>query len=287
MPSLLLVALTTAFAQDPAYDRAADVEEVDKPETALVADFGGVYVSGNSTVLSLNGGLNGYHKWKANRFSFHAGTNFNWARADLNANGTLDEGWERIRPMQATSQRAFGGIRYDRFFGSERKNSLYISAFGEHDRFAGVFWRFNQQIGYRRVLVDNETTALNLEVGAAVTEENLDISDADGNDIATLDAYYPALRIFLGFQHQFNDSVSIGNNLELLENLSQKAGTREEGGYGFGEDFRGSNEFWLAAKLSDRFSFRISDRISWDLAPTPGFLPWDNTVSVALVATLL
>lgn len=247
----------------------------------------------------------------ANRFSFNLGANLNWAKADLNGNGTIDDlGFdtdgdgipdsaenidvdgdgtldgvavdsERSRAPAPTSQRVFGGIRYDRFFGPKRYNSLYVSANGEHDRFAGLLWRFNQQIGYARVLVDSEKTNLDLEVGVAITQEDF-ITGADGSNADSPDAIFPALRFFLGFQHVFNDHVSMGNALELFENLSAK-----EGEYGFGEDFRGANELWIAAKVSDKFSIRFSDRIAWDLAPVPGFLPWDNTFSVALVATFL
>ncbi len=307
MTPVLLFALASALAQDPTYDGTeAPAEAVEKPETTLVADLGGVFTAGNAYVISLNGGIVGGHKWGHNRIGFNLGTSLSWARTDYNGNGTIDgftidtdgDGFadaaeqpdggggtvvdsERELSPLPTSQRVQGGVRYDRFFGPARRNSLYISANGEHDRFAGLVWRFNQQIGYSRLLVDTEATQMNLELGAAITQEDF-VEGADGSNAASPDSIYPAVRVFWGFSHIFNDHVSMGDSLELFENLSAK-----EDEYSFGGDFRGVNEIWIAAKVSDRFSVKLSDRIAWDTAPVPTFRPWDNTVSISLVATLL
>lgn len=274
---MLIALLATALAQDPAYDRTTkETAEADKPVTALSAEFGGTFTTGNAFALAFNGGLAGKHSWQANRFAFGAGVNLNLAKIDTDGDGTLNDA-ERSTKLTFTSQRVFGSARYDRFFG--KLNSLYVSAGGERDIFAGLEWRFNEQIGYSRVIVDSKTTDLDIELGLAYTQENFKTTDdADGNptvNAEVLDAHYPAARVFLGFEHRFNDKVSLGDTIEMNENLITPV------------DFRLVNTAYLASKLSDKLSLKLSHRLAFDNLPaSDAFRKLDQTTQLTLVANI-
>jgi putative salt-induced outer membrane protein YdiY len=282
---LILLAISTALAQDPTYDRTtAPAEAVQKPETDLSAELGFTQSAGNTFTFTVNAALKFAHRWGQNKFQASVGTYLNLGRLDENGNGTVadDEG-----KLQWTAQRAFGGMRYDRFVTTN--NSLYLSFGGEHDKPAGLSWRFNEQIGYARQLVKNERTAASLEAGAAYAEENYyATTDADGNPIFTgeLDAHYLATRLFFGVTHAFNDIVSIGETLEAIEPLI----AYREGQTGMTnfQDFRFNNVFDVTAKVSDKFSLKVSDRLMFDNQPvTPEYSKVDNVAMVTLVATIL
>jgi hypothetical protein len=300
--SLSLVLAGAALAQDPTYDKTAAEEiQAAKPEHDLAAELGFLFSAGNTWVVTVNAGVNYAYRWKSNQFRVLGGTVLNLARADTDGDGTVndetvdedgDGAADGPAPLAFTSQRAFGGLRYDRFFGAD--DALYVSGGGEHDRFAGVYWRFNQQVGYRRQLVKNARTAADLEAGLAYAEENLvESTDAGGNPINTaeLDAHYLAVRVFLGVTHAFNDVVSISNALEAIEPLlafrDPNAGG-EEGKLTNFEDFRFVNTFGLNLKATDKLQVRLSDRLAFDNQPTGAeYAKVDNTVAITLVASFL
>jgi hypothetical protein len=275
---LLSLLLAVAFADDPAYDHTAKpAEEVPKPTTALSAEFGGTFTSGNAFILAFNGGINGKHDWGQNRFAFGTGVNLNLVKPDTNADGTLQPA-EKAQKLTFTSQRITGAIRYDRFFGV--KNSLYASAGIERDTFAGLEWRMNQQLGYSRVLVKTEKSDLGLEAGLAYAEENLKEGD-DGSNDKVLDNAFIAARVFLGFEHRFNDKVAIGDTVETFFNLQQ------------GEDIRLNNLAYITAKLSDRISLKLSHKLAFDNDPVvineatnETYVPVDQTTQLTLVASI-
>lgn len=303
MPTLLPILLAgAALAQDPTYDKTnGAVIEAQKPEHDLSAELGFVFTAGNAYNITVNAAAAYAHRWKQNQLRVFGGAVLNLARADADGDGTVadeqvdtdgDGELDAVAPAVFTSQRAFGGGRYDRFFGD--KNALYISAMGEHDRYAGVYYRFNQQIGYRRVLAKTEKTTADVEFGLAYNEENLvEGVDADGNptNVSDLDAHYLAFRAFVGVTHSFNDVVSISNGLEVFEPLlafrHESAGGDPSQLTNF-EDFRFVNVFGLNLKVSDKFAFKISDRLAFDNQPTSEeYSKVDNTVGITLVASIL
>jgi putative salt-induced outer membrane protein YdiY len=278
MSSLLLLLLTSAFAQDPAYDGTKDtVEEAEKPLTKLSAELGAAFTSGNAFSLAGSGALKGSHAWKSNQFTFGFGVNLNFVRLDEDGDGTVAD---ENGPLQIASERITGGLRYDRFFGE--RNALFVSANEERDRLAGLLWRFNEQIGYRRVLVANDKTDLDFEIGLAYTQENLATSTSDDGTVsngAILDNQFLAARVFLGFEHRFNEAVAIGDDLEFFQNLT--------GFNTIGVDARINNTFYISAKLSDRFGLKITHRLAFDNAPAgEEFAKLDQTTMLNLVATI-
>jgi putative salt-induced outer membrane protein YdiY len=280
MTPLLTLLVTASLAQDPAYDGTADAAvEAEKPVTALKAELGASFTSGNAFSFSAAGGVQGSHTWGANQFTFGGGVNLNFNRVDTDADGTVaDE--DTSDPLVASQERIYSGVRYDRFFGES--NALYISGNQERDRLAGLLWRFNEQFGYRRVLVGTDTTKLDLEIGVAYSQENF-VEGVDGAGAATntevLDAHYLAARLFVGFEHKFNDSVAIGDNIEFFQNLSNLSADNV--------DSRLNNNFYITAKLSDRFAIKLSHRLAFDNVPAgEEYAKLDQTTMLTLVATI-
>ncbi len=274
---LTLFLALSAIADDaaPAYDGVADAEEaVEKPETDLTAELGATFTSGNAFTFAFNGSVDGMHKWGQNRFKFGLGINVNLAKIDADGNGTLNDA-ERAADIAFTSERFTGGLRYDRFFGTS--DSLYVSAGVERDRFAGLFWRFNEQLGYARQLVRTDTTHLELEVGVAYAQENfLPGTDDTGATINAdvLDNQFIAARLYLGFGHAFNDFVEMGDEIEMFENFFSLA------------DFRLYNTAYISVKLSDRFSLKLSHLLAFDNQPVEGFRTLDQTTQFTVVASI-
>jgi putative salt-induced outer membrane protein YdiY len=282
MSPLLALALSVASAAEPAYDGTADAAiEAEKPVTALKAELGASFTSGNAFSFSAAGGFAGSHTWGSNQFTFGGGVNLNFNRVDTDADGTVaDE--DPKQPLVASQERFFGLARYDRFIGKE--NALYISGNAERDRLAGLLWRFNEQFGYRRLLVATDATKLDLEIGLAYSQENFVASD-DGTGTDTiindgvLDAHYLAARLFLGFEHKFNDAVVLGDSIEFFQNLSNLSADNV--------DSRLINSFFVTANVSDRFAIKISHRLAFDNVPAgTEYAKLDQTTMLTLVATI-
>lgn len=269
-------------ADEPAPE--AEIAEEPGPTTTLGAEFGGSYTVGNAWVVNVVGGVDFSHKWGKNLFGATASTNLNLAKIDTDGSGTLSEE-ERAAPPTWTSQRVRAGLRYDRSLTD--KDSLFVAGGVEHDRFAGLLWRFNESVGYRRALVATERTSLNTEVGLSYNQENFVTStDGEGNLLndAVLDAHYMAARVFFGFRHAFNDAVQIGNDLEMIEPIVGTFSVVDTPTNW--EDFRLNNSLFLQAKVSDRFSVRLSSTLLFDNQPVPGFVKLDHITAVTLVASI-
>lgn len=272
MHTALLIMLAGAQAQDPQYDGAADAADaVAKPVTKLSAELGGSFTAGNANSIAASGGLTGSHRWGQNQFGFGAGVILNLAVVDTDGDGTTAD---EVLKYEWASQKIFGNVRYDRFFGE--KNSLFVAGVGERDPFAGIDFRFNQQLGYARILVDTDKTDLNIEAGLAYTEEGYTATP----DIV-LDDHYLAARVYLGFGYVFNESVNFTDTIEMYENFFSPA------------DFRLINTATLSARLSKTFSVKLSHRLAFDNQPVEidaatgeTFRKLDHTTMLTLVASI-
>lgn len=263
----------------------AETEE-DAPSSQLTAELGGTYTVGNAWVVNVAAGVDFKHEWGKNLFGATASTNLNLAKIDADASGALSDE-ERAAPATWTSQRVRAGLRYDRQV--TERGSLFVGAGFEHDFFAGLLWRFNESLGYRRLLVKSERTSLNLEAGLSYNQENLVTgADDDGNPTndAILDAHYMAARVFFGFRHAFNDAVQIGNDLEMIEPIVGTFDPSVSDGVTNFEDFRLNNSLFLQAKVSDVFSIKLSSTLLFDNQPVPGFVKTDHITAVTLVASI-
>jgi hypothetical protein len=256
MMVLILMGALAVQAEDAPLVGTTETTESDAAQTQLSAEFGGTYASGNSEYLSLNGGLLFSHRWMSNVFAGNAGVNFTMTRIDTDGDGMLELA-ERNTPMQWTSQRIYGDLRYDRYFSDF--DSLYFLVGANRDTFAGFDYRVHQQIGYSRLLFNGDASTVRGEVGIDYAQEGWTDSSRG------LDDHFIAARVLVGFTHTFNEHVTFSDDLEMYEAAyswaASKAGTPAF------EDFRLYNTAVLSVKLSDKISTNISNRISFDNKP--------------------
>lgn len=284
--------LNPALAQEPEFkETLKEVEEIKKPEAKWSAEMGGTLTTGNSDFLAVNGGTNASYRWDQNKLSGQASAALVRSRLDTNGDGRLDD-TERQAEREWSSQKITAEARYDRFFGE--RNSLYLLAAGERDTFGGYDYALHEQLGYSRVLVDTDATDAVAEVGVDYAQEEFverveclpGQVDSEGNACVpveenyTIDDSFPAARVMVGLSHNFSESVSVSDKVEVLQNLTDSA------------DFRLNNEAVLSVKLNETFSLKVSHRLGFDNVPPlvagteEHFRKVDQTSMVTFVASI-
>lgn len=284
-----LISLTTlAFAEDPTFVAAATGTEAAKPETKLTANAGGNFTGGNSEAVTFNAGFDMSHRWKNNQLGLVGGAAIGFGATDTNADGFLAASerclGEASQECATTAERFSLDARYDRFVSE--KSSLYALVGGFHDKFAGFELRSHVQLGFARHIIGNDTTHLKVEAGVDFANE----SYVEG--VVPVSARLLAAQVGLGFEHKFNESVSFSDGLTIYEPvLTQPDGSPFAPHF---TDIRVGNKATISAKMSDRLSISVSDTLAWrnePIAAPEGIdeqrSTYDNTLSVALVASLL
>ncbi|MCO4746997.1 MAG: DUF481 domain-containing protein [Proteobacteria bacterium] len=267
-----LLLATLVFAQDTVFEETEKgAETAEAPEAHLGAELGGQYTSGNTEFYLLSAGMNGSYKWKRNKLGTVAGVNIGSSRVDGDGDGLLSEA-ERDVKMVQTARKAFLDARYDRYLSD--KDSLYALAGALHDYYNGFALRTHEQLGYSRTLISTEPTKLLAELGIDWAQEKY------RDDLATPAAQNPrqiiAARAMIGLTHAFNENVGLEETLEVYENLQDP------------EDLRILNNAAIVAKLSDKFSLRFSNALTFDNQPVSvDFRKLDQTTSVTFVASIL
>jgi len=262
----------TAYAEDPEFVGTDDpTQKFEDPEGDLSAELGGAFASGNVQYLTVNGLVTGGYRWDRNKLQGKLGANIGQAIQEIpdeagETDGILDED-ERAVGMTPNSKRLDSELRYDRFLSA--KDSLYVLGGAFIDPFAGYDLRSHEQLGYSRILVESETTHLVTELGADYAQEFY-VEDVDP---ATANIF--AARLLIGFQHQFNESVSFSETVEVYENVFDLA------------DLRVLNEAAITSKLSDKFSVKLSNQLIFDNVPVEGFGKYDQVTLMTLVASIL
>jgi hypothetical protein len=283
---LLLAFAPLAHAEDPTFVGTKTAEEAAKPETHLTANAGGTFTVGNSESVTFNAGIDLSHKWTSNQLGIVGGAALGFGATDTNADGFLasDERCIGVGPCAATAERYALDGRYDRFVSD--KSSLYVLVGGFHDKFAGFELRVHGQLGYARHLVDNDRTHLKVEAGVDIANE------AYVEGVTPASARLIAAQVAAAFDHKFNDNVGFSDALTLYEPvLTQPDGSPFAPHF---TDLRINNVATLSSKVSDKLSISLTDTLAWRNEPiaapdgiTDSRSPIDNTVAVALVASLL
>ncbi|MDP2316261.1 MAG: DUF481 domain-containing protein [Pseudomonadota bacterium] len=266
MPALLLLR-GLAHAADPAFVGAsAPGQKFAEPETHLAAELGGAFTTGNTQNYALNASLDGDHRWKRNKLALDLGANLGQSVLDTNGDGHLDDA-EFAAGWAETGRKLWADARYDRFVG--QKDSLYLLAGGLIDPFAGYDNRSHVQLGYSRILLESESTNVVAEVGADGAREDF-VLGVEPNE-----AYILAARVMVGFTHKFSENVAFTDKIELYENVLAPI------------DVRLLNQASLTAKLTDKFSLKLSHNLTFDNQPVEGFQPLDQSTTVTFVASIL
>ena len=267
MLSLALLC-AVAIAEEPTFvgtekppEAVTEVAEVD-----LSAELGGTFATGNAMYYVLNGALKGSYKKELNKIGLIAGVAMGSAVADADGSGSISEE-ERAAGFALNARRFAADVRYDRFFGEH--NSLYVLAGAYQDPFAGYDLRSHEQVGYSRLLVNNDKTSLTTELGADFAQENyVDGVDPDHANVL-------AARVLVGFTHKFNETTALTDTAETYVNVLDPSDTRV------------LNAAALSTALSSKFSLKLSHTLTFDHQPVEGFQPLDQSTMVTLVASIL
>lgn len=284
--TLLAIVCSNAFAEDVTVDGAkAPGTKFDTPETHLSAEFGGAWTNGNTAAWTLNGSLAGSHRVKRSEVSLGLGTNVGQSIVDADANAFLDD-TERGAGYVPTAQKYTGALRYDYYVGEN--DSLYLANQDLIDHFAGFALRAEFELGYKRLLVDSDRLDAVGEIGAAVANERY--YAPEGTEPAPA-ATLMGAKVKLGLDYKFNDNVSLSEGIEVFDPVYNFAN-----GEVAVQDLLLTNSLGITAKLSDKFSLKVSDAITFDNVPAAVTLPdgssaerrkLDNTTMATFVATLL
>lgn len=276
LTAMLLAVLPAAAQDDLAEFGAADqeTEKVEAPDTDLSAEVGGALVTGNAIYYSLNGSLAFAHKWQKNRFGMGAGANYSAGKADGDGNGTLSDA-ERAIDNQELARKFFADARYDRYL--TEMDALYLWAGALHDPFAGYDVRVHEQLGYARTLVSNDTTKLGTEIGFDWAHEFFTEAQAEGTDFLEDSTTYEnvlAGRVGVAFSHAFNENVSFTDGVDAYVSVINP------------EDVRVLNTAALNTKLSDVFTLKLSNQLTFDNVPVEGFQKLDQATMITFVASI-
>ncbi|MFZ5480191.1 MAG: DUF481 domain-containing protein [Myxococcota bacterium] len=264
---MFLILGQMALAEDSAF---AGTEKADdkfaQPESHLSAELGGAWTTGNTDTYTLNGSLDGSHRWGRNRLMLDLGANVGASMVDGDADGLLSDA-ERAAGRVETARRYSADLRYDRFIGE--RDSLYVLGGAFVDRFAGYDTRVHGQIGYSRVLVESDKANLVAELGVDVAREDF-VAGIDPNTAVVV-----AGRGLVGFTYKFNESVAFSDTLEAYENVLVPA------------DLRVLNQAAITAKLNATFSLKVSHQLAFDNVPVEGYRTLDQTTLATFVASIL
>ncbi len=266
MYALFLMAAVAGAEESEYVDHADAGQKFEEPETHLSAELGGAYATGNVEYYTANGLLDASHRFARNQFTLGAGVNLGKGVSDTDGDGILSDA-ERAADKVEIARKYWGDLRYDRFIGE--KSSLYALGGTLSDIYAGYDMRSHGQVGYSRILVESESTDLKVELGMDVAHENY-VEGIDPNSAMIYSA-----RAMASLTHQFNDSVSFTDTVEAYENVVDPA------------DLRVLNEAAISAKLSDIFSVKLSNQLTFDNVPVEGYRKLDQVTLVSLVATLI
>jgi putative salt-induced outer membrane protein YdiY len=262
---LLLVSLV--HAEDSEFVKPEDAgKKFEKPETHFSAEFGGAWVTGNAEYYTVNGKLAGSHRFGRNQITLGAGANLGTGIVDTDGDGRLSDA-ERAAGRTEIARKYWGDLRYDRFVGEHA--SLYVLGGALVDRFAGYDLRTHEQVGYSRLFVETKATTLKAELGADVAQENY----VEGVDPNTATIW--AGRVMVAVAHQVNENVSLTEQVEVYENILTPS------------DMRLLNQAAISARLSNVFSVKVSNSLTFDNVPVEGYRKLDQITLLSLVATLL
>ena len=148
---------------------------------------------------------------------------------------------------------------------------------GLHDPFAGYDARVHEQLGYARALVKSEHSHLGVEIGFDWAEEFFVDPQTSGNDLLESSTTYEnvlAGRVGVSLSHDFNENVSVSDEANTYVNVISPA------------DVRVLNTASISSKLSDVFSLKLSNQLTFDNVPVEGFRKLDETTLVTFVASI-
>jgi len=167
------------------------------------------------------------------------------------------------RSQDSTTASAFNaGGRVDRILSS--RLSAFAGASWQRNRFAGISRRFEEVLGLAYALLQQARDNLNVEGGAAITQER---STAGVND------NFVAARLAGTYRHLITEKAYVQEIGEFLPNLETST------------DYRINSETSLVAPISAAIALKVAYTIHFDHLPEPGFKKTDRILSSGLQVT--
>lgn len=155
-------------------------------------------------------------------------------------------------------------VRYDRFLTDTF--SLYGLGRMNHDKPAGIDLNYGASPGLSKFLYKTDRTGLRTELGFDFTRQRF-VSHAESNIYA--------VRFFLQFTHKFNETTSLGQDVENLFNVTER------------DDYRLNTLTSLNINMSKKVAFQLGYAIRLDNQPVPGFKKVDTTTQFGLNINIL
>lgn len=250
----------SAGAQPPAppqLDARANQERPTEDTTDLKFQFGTQLQSGNTQSYAINGGV--VYDLVRNRHAFHLDSIAAWGAAAPSDGGNV----------QRTARNWNSRWRYDYYV--TRMDALYVAQRHRWDTFAGLYTRLQNQAGYLRNFLKNDSHHLWGEVGYDLTWDSLFTIDPTTMVRTNGTAIVHAARVFVGDDSQFNEHVKLRTGAEALFNFQDA------------NDIRVNAYLGVTTSFTEHFKLEIMFTVLFDNVPVPGNLPTDTTTLISLI----
>ena len=277
---------------DPKFQYQAPKPEDPTDEKKLQARGGLVQLGGNSRVLTATMGALGAIRSGSHRFAAEGNAAFSRTSFldDANANMLFDPAEADTLTSRTTSKLYSARARYDLFL--TQNNSAYFSGQALTDVPAGKQVVAGGQVGYSRLLFDNERHRTVAELG-------YDLSMEKATAVGAAAVQVHSARVFLGEELKLSAATGLLFNVEVLSNLN------EEGAPATGyasvpalEDTRFNVRVGVTTTLWKNLAFGFSFGARYDRAPAPlkpppgttlapNFFPLADTLDTTSEASLV
>ena len=177
---------------------------------------------------------------------------------------------------RVTVQNLQGRLRYDRYLADAF--SVFLLNTGRHDRFQGLDFRYNLDPGVKYLFVQRPTTKFWGELGYdlqydirrrdAIRQVDATTGVTTYDDKTVLDH---STRLFVGFNHAFNDAVTFGTGLEYLQSVVHT------------EQWRLNYDALLAAKLWGGLAIGAGFNLRYDHHPLEGIKELDTQTVLSVI----
>jgi putative salt-induced outer membrane protein len=163
--------------------------------------------------------------------------------------------------------------------------SVFLINTGRHDRFQGLDFRYNLDVGFKYLFLKASANSLWGEAGYDFQydirrDEDRIVLDANGAPILDSNGNPQLLdktlidhstRLFLAFKHSFNKEVTLTTGLEYLQSVVET--TR----------YRINYDALFAAKVGGGLALGLGFTARYDHAPLPGKQQLDTASTISLI----
>lgn len=252
-----LVTAPTAGEDAPTWERIHD-------ETTATVSAGGQLATGNSQLAALT--ANGQFAMRRGEDGFGASLLGNYGQGAPFGSTPVE-----------TTENLQGRLRYDRYLSD--RLSLFLIGTGWHDRFQGLEFRFNTDPGAKYLFVNTDQTKLWGEAGYDVQYDFREGSAVWGTGIKRK-AVDHSIRLFAGFKHAFNKSVTVTTGFEYLQSFVDSADQNLD------NDSRINYDLLFASQIGGGLSLGLGFTARYDYHPLPGKTDTDTTTTISLIYAL-